>query len=61
MVLQKLMTQKISVKPRIVGKPAPGYEIASVEVNNPQVEIAGPEEVVKNLESLYTKPIEIQG
>ena len=60
-VLQKLMTQKISVKPRIVGKPAPGYEIASVQVNNPQVEIAGPEEVVKNLESLYTKPIEIQG
>ncbi len=60
-VLQKLMTQKITVKPRIVGKPAPGYEIASVQVNNPQVEIAGPEEVVKNIESLYTKPIEIQG
>ena len=60
-VLQKLMTKKITVKPRIVGKPAPGYEIASVQVNNPQVEIAGPEEVVKNLESLYTKPIEIQG
>lgn len=60
-VLQKLMTQKISVKPRIVGKPALGYEIASVQVNNPQVEIAGPEEVIKNLESLYTKPIEIQG
>lgn len=60
-VLQKLMTQKITVKPRIVGKPAPGYEIASVQINNPQVEIAGPEEVVKNIESLYTKPIEIQG
>ncbi len=60
-VLQKLMTQKITVKPRIVGKPAPGYEIASVQLNNPQVEIAGPEEVVKNIESLYTKPIEIQG
>jgi YbbR domain-containing protein len=60
-VLQKLMTQKIIVKPRIVGRPAPGYEIASIQVNNPQVEIAGPEEVVKNIESLYTKPIEIQG
>lgn len=60
-VLQKLITQKITVKPRIVGKPAPGYEIASVQLNNPQVEIAGPEEVVKNIESLYTKPIEIQG
>ena len=60
-VLQKLMTQKIIVKPRIVGRPAPGYEIASIQVNNPQVEIAGPEEVIKNLDSLYTKPIDIQG
>lgn len=60
-VLQKLMTKKIIVKPRIVGKPASGYVVESIQLNNPQVEIAGPEEVVKNLDSLYTKPIEIQG
>ena len=60
-VLQKLMIKKIMVKPRIVGRPASGYEVESIQVNNPQVEIAGPEEVVKNLESLYTKPVEIQG
>jgi YbbR domain-containing protein len=60
-VLQKLMTKKITVKPRIVGKPAPGYEVASVQINNTEVEIAGPEEVVKGLDSLYTKPVDIQG
>lgn len=60
-VLQKLMTKKITVKPRIVGKPASGYEVDAIQVNIPEVEIAGSEEVVKNLDSLYTKPIEIQG
>lgn len=60
-VLQKLMTKKITVKPRVVGKPASGYAVESIQINNPQVEIAGPEEVVKNLDSLYTKPVEIQG
>jgi YbbR domain-containing protein len=60
-VLQKLAIKKIKVKPRITGKPAPGFEIDSIQVNTEQVEIAGPEEVVANLEQLYTKPIEIQG
>jgi YbbR domain-containing protein len=61
LVLQKLATKKIKVKPRITGKPASGFEIDSIQVNTEQVEIAGPEEVVTNLEHLYTKPIEIQG
>lgn len=60
-VLQKLGTKKIKIKPRIIGKPAPGYEVDSVKVNYEQVEIAGPEGVVESLESLYTKPVDIQG
>lgn len=60
-VLQKLGTKKIKIKPRIIGKPAPGYEVVSVQVNYEQVEIAGPEGVVESLESLYTKPVDIQG
>lgn len=60
-VLQKLGTKKIKIKPRIIGKPAPGYEVDSVQVNYEQVEIAGPEGVVESLESLHTKPVDIQG
>jgi YbbR domain-containing protein len=59
--LQNLMTKKVTVKTRIVGRPAPGYEIDSVQINPEQVEIAGPENVLRNLETLYTKPIDIQG
>ncbi len=60
-ILEKLLARKIEVKPRIIGKPAPGYEIESIQVNNNLVEIAGPERVVEGLDHLYTKPIEIQG
>jgi YbbR domain-containing protein len=51
----------VKIKPRLSGKPASGWEIDSVQINIEQVEIAGPEEVVANLENLYTKPVEIQG
>jgi YbbR domain-containing protein len=60
-VLQKLSMKKVKIKPRLSGKPASGWEIDSVQINIEQVEIAGPEEVVANLENLYTKPVEIQG
>lgn len=60
-VLQHLVTKNITVKPRLVGKPAPGFTVEAVEVNHNQVEVAGPQDVVEGLESLYTKPIEIEG
>ncbi len=59
--LQKLMIKKVNIKSRLTGNPAPGYEVESTQINNEQVEIAGPQDVVENLETLYTKPIDIQG
>jgi YbbR domain-containing protein len=59
--LQKLMSKKVNVKTRLIGKPALGFEVESAQVNNEQVEIAGPQDVVENLETLYTKPIDIHG
>jgi YbbR domain-containing protein len=60
-ILQKLASKKVKVKPKLLGKPAPGLEIDSVRINMEEVEIAGSEEVVAMLENLYTKPIDIQG
>lgn len=60
-VLHKLIIKKISVHPRIKGNPAKGYEIELIQINPEKVEIAGPEDVVEKLESLSTKPIDIQG
>jgi YbbR domain-containing protein len=60
-ILQKLLTKKITVHPRVTGKPALGYELESMLAIPEQVDIAGPEDVVEKLEGLYTKPIDIQG
>jgi YbbR domain-containing protein len=60
-VLQKLLTKTIVIHPRVTGRPASGFELVSVKINPEQVDIAGPDEVVKKIEGLYTKPIDIQG
>jgi len=60
-VLQKLLTKKVSVRPRITGKPAIGYKVESIQVNPEQVEIAGPKDVVEKIDMLFTKPMDIQG
>lgn len=60
-VLQKLMIKNVSVSPRVAGRPDPRYELESVRVNPEHVDIAGPEDVVKKIEGLLTKPIDIQG
>ena len=59
--LQNLVTKVVNVKPRLIGKPAPGFEIAGVDINYNQVPIAGPQDVLDNLDTLNTKPIEIEG
>ena len=60
-VLQKLMIKNIAVHPRVTGRPDSGYEVESVRADPEQVDIAGPEDVVKKIEGLSTKPIDIQG
>jgi YbbR domain-containing protein len=60
-VLKKLLTKKITIHPRITGRPASGYEVESISANPEEVDIAGPDEVVEKIESLSTKPVDIQG
>ena len=60
-VLQKQIKKTIPVKVRIIGRPANGYEVDSVKIRPEEVEVAGPEEVIKELENLFTKPVDISG
>jgi YbbR domain-containing protein len=60
-VLQKQAKKTIPVKVRIIGRPANGYEVDSVKIRPEEVEVAGPEEVIKELENLFTKPVDISG
>lgn len=58
-VLQKLRQKRVAVKPRLTGRLPAGVEIETVQVRPAEVEVAGPEEVMEDLEFLSTKPIDI--
>lgn len=60
-VLQKQIRKMIPVRARVIGRPASGYEVDLVRIRPEEVEVAGPEEVIKDLEGLSTKPVDIGG
>jgi YbbR domain-containing protein len=60
-VLQKQIKKMIPVRARVIGRPASGYEVDLVRIRPEEVEVAGPEEVIKDLENITTKPVDIGG
>lgn len=60
-VLERQVHKTVTVRPRLNGRPAKGYEIESVEVRPERVEISGPEKVLAGTDYLYTRPVEIGG
>ena len=49
------------IKPRIIGKPAPGYYISQILVNPEKINIYGNYSKINNLEYLETIPIDVNG
>ncbi len=57
----RMATREVPVEPTIQGLPAPGYEIAGTVVRPERVVIEGPEPAVKEVESVGTPTISIDG
>jgi len=51
----------LAVKPRIIGKPAPGYYISQILANPDEIKIFGNYSKINNLEFLETIPINVSG
>jgi YbbR domain-containing protein len=51
----------LPVKPRIIGKPAPGYYISQILANPDEIKIFGNYSKINNLEFLETIPINVSG
>jgi len=49
------------IKPRIIGKPAPGYYISQILVNPDEISIYGNYSKINDLEFLETIPIDVNG
>lgn len=53
--------KQLTVKPKIVGKPAPGYYISEILSNPDEIKIFGNYSKISNIEFLETIPIDVSG
>jgi hypothetical protein len=49
------------VRPRLLGRPAAGYEVAEVAAEPPEVRIAGPLSRVQKVDHAFTEPVNVEG
>jgi hypothetical protein len=59
--VERTVTKEVPVEPAIQGLPAPGYEVAGTVVQPSRVAIEGPESAMKEVESVSTRTISIDG
>lgn len=59
--LEETVSREIAIEPRIVGRTRGSYRLGEVEVEPDEVTVSGPENVMENLESIPTEPIDVTG
>ena len=59
--LEREVTERLPVVPKLVGKPAPGFQVEEPEVFPSQVMVIGPEPLLARIDSLSTPPLSIEG
>jgi YbbR domain-containing protein len=58
---ERTLQKVVPIRPRLVGRPAPGHEVAELLAEPPEVRIAGPKSRVQEVESAFTEPISVEG
>jgi YbbR domain-containing protein len=59
--LERTLRKTIPVRPRVIGRPAPGFEVAEITSDPGEVRVAGPRSRVQEIESAFTEPISVEG
>jgi hypothetical protein len=59
--LERTQRKSIPVRPRVIGRPAPGFEVAEVTSDPAEVLVAGPRSRVQEIESAFTEPVSVEG
>jgi len=59
--LERTVQKVVPVRPRLLGRPAPGYEVAEVTSVPPEVRVAGPKSRVQEVEGAFTEPVSVEG
>ncbi|MFB3853202.1 MAG: YbbR-like domain-containing protein [Vicinamibacterales bacterium] len=53
--------RSVAIQPIVEGQPAHGFEVASVTVEPPAVEVVGPRTALSNLDHVITEPVSVSG
>ena len=59
--LDRTLTSTVRVSPRVLGQPATGFEIHSVEIDPLELAVEGPESLLLDTAQITTEPISAQG
>jgi len=55
--LERTLQKVVPVRPRLVGQPAAGFEVAEVTSEPPEVRVSGPKSRVDEIDSAFTEPL----
>jgi YbbR-like protein len=58
---ERTQQRSVPVRARLIGRPAPGYEVAEMTSDPAEVRIAGPKSRVQEIESAFTEPVSVDG
>jgi YbbR domain-containing protein len=59
--LERTMRKTVPVRPRLIGRPAPGFEVAEITSDPGEARIAGPRSRIQEIESAFTEPVSVAG
>jgi YbbR domain-containing protein len=59
--LERTVRKKVPVRPRVIGRPAAGFEVAQITSAPGEVQITGPRSRVQEVESAFTEPVSVAG
>jgi YbbR domain-containing protein len=59
--LERTLQKVVPIHPRILGRPAPGFEVGEVTAEPAEVRIAGPKTRVHDVESAFTEAVTVEG
>jgi len=58
---ERTLQKVVPVRPRFLGRPAPGREVIEVTSDPAEVHISGPKSRVQEVESAFTEPVSLEG
>lgn len=58
---ERTQDKAVPIRPRLLGRPAAGFEVADSVASPAEVQVVGPKSRVHDIESAYTEPVSVEG